>query len=199
MSDSSLPCGVAYDDLLTQVADGAAPPDSAHQRTCPYCRALLAELETLWRPVQRLAAEDVRAPSTLLSAVMARVSELSRHPWHAVITTELGETRIAARVIAAVARLAAVEVPSVTLALGGGRTSRDSSAAEVGRAQAASTVGVAGSHVVVDVAIAVEMGASIHTVADQVRDHLTRRVADQVGLTPAEVNVDIVDVSPAAT
>lgn len=120
-----LPCGVPAADLLAQVTDGTPPRDPAHQRTCPHCRAALAEFTELWAPVHDLAAEEVRAPADLLQSVMAQIRDLARADWSAVLHDPTGRTRIAARVIGAVARLAAESVPHVTLALGDGRDASD--------------------------------------------------------------------------
>ena len=196
-----LPCGTSVDVLLVQVADGEVPRDGAHQRNCPHCRAALAELRELWTPVLELAAEEVRAPSGLLQAVMAQVREMSRNSWTAVLQETAGQTRIAARVVGAVARLAAESVPHVTLALGGGRVATPTGAApDAGRvagAEDATDVGIAGSHVVVDVQIAVDHGVPIPQVAEHVRQRIAAHIATQTGLTTTEVNVVVVDVRPA--
>jgi uncharacterized alkaline shock family protein YloU len=197
-----LPCGVRADDLLSQVVDGTAPRDQAHQAQCPHCRATLAHLTELWAPVVELAEEDVRAPAGLLQAVLAEVRELASAGWSAVLREEGGQTRIAARVVGAVARLAAESVPHVTLALGGGRTataageSTDQTA--VARHEDATDVGVAGDLVVVDVQIAVDLGVSVPVVAQQVRDRIAEHLRAQTGLTTTEVNVTVVDVRPTS-
>lgn len=195
-----LPCGMPVDVLLEQVTDGVPPRDAAHQRSCPHCRATLAHLAEVWAPVQDLASEDVRAPRGLLQAVMTQIRELARGDWSAVLLDDRGRTRIAARVVGAVARLAAESVPSVTLALGGGRvvTAAGSAPDEAGAAAAddATTIGVAGEHVAVDVQIAVDYGADMRAVAEEVRRRITRHLADQTGLTTTEVDVTVVDVRP---
>lgn len=197
-----LPCGKPADDLLAQVTDRTPPPDPEHQRTCPHCRAALAEFADLWAPVHDLAAEDVRAPSGLLQAVMAQIRELSRNDWSAVLQGSRGHTRIAARVVGAVARLAAESVPHVTLALGGGRVATpDGATADLARVagregETATDVGVAGAHVVVEIQIAVDYGVPMQQVADRVRQRIVRHLADQTGLTTTEVNVAVVDVRP---
>jgi uncharacterized alkaline shock family protein YloU len=201
MPGDRLPCGTFVDDLLVQVTDRVPPIDPGHQRSCPHCRAALAELEDLWAPVRDLAAEDVRAPAGLMQAVMAQIRDLSRNSWSAVLDDPGGRTRIAARVVGAVARLAAESVPHVTLALGGGRvatptdtTGGPTRIAGVG-SEAATDIGVAGNHVVVDVQIAVDYGAPMRQVADRVRDRIAQHLA-QTGLTTTEVNVTVVDVRP---
>ncbi len=202
MSDDRLPCGAPVDDLLAQVTEGTPPRDAAHQRTCPHCRAALAEFEDLWAPVRELAVEDVQAPAGLLQAVMAQIRDLSRNNWSAVLSDLAGQTRIAARVVGAVARLAAESVPHVTLALGGGRVATPSGAAAdpalvAGRrGEAATDVGVAGSHVVIDVQIAVDFGVPIQRVAATVRDRIARHIAEHTGLVATQVNLTVVDVRP---
>jgi uncharacterized alkaline shock family protein YloU len=199
-ADDRLPCGMPVDELLAQIVDRTPPRDAAHQQHCPHCRATLSHLEDLWAPVHDLAAEDVRAPAGLLQAVMAQVRELSRSSWSAVLLDDRGRTRIAARVVGAVARLAAESVPSVTLALGGGRVVSPADPAtdrqRAAGADDATSIGVAGDRVVVDVQIAVDYGADMLAVAEQVRDRITRHIATQTSLTTTEVNVTVVDVRP---
>lgn len=202
MTGERLPCGKHVDDLLAQVVDRMPPADPEHQRTCPHCRAALAEFEDLWAPVHDLAADDVRAPAGLLQAVMAQIRELSRENWSAVLDDVGGQTRIAARVVGAVARLAAESVPHVTLALGGGRVATPDGAiadpAQVAGAdgEAATEIGIAGARVVVDIQIAVDYGIPVRQVADRVRDRITQHITTQTGLTTTEVNVTVVDVRP---
>ncbi|WP_258724555.1 Asp23/Gls24 family envelope stress response protein [Cellulomonas sp. NS3] len=194
--DPRLPCGARYDDLLTRVADRTPPPDHRHQATCPHCRAALADLEAAWEPLHELAAEDVRAPDSVLAAVMTHVRELARHTWYADIPTEQGHTRIGARVIGAVARLAAEELPGVALALGHGHVGAHSDRATTAgpASESATVVGVAGSHVVVDIHVAVELGTPIPTTAARLRAHVARSIAAHLGLTTVEVNITVADI-----
>lgn len=176
VAEDRLPCGARVDELLDQVAEGRPPRDPAHQARCPHCRAALAHLTEVWAPVQDLAQEEVRAPADLLQTVMAGVRELARDGWSAVLDGTDGRTRIAARVVGAVARLAAESVPHVSQALGGGR------------------VGAAGARVVVDVQVVVDHGAPIPAVAARVREQVVRHLAAQTGLTATAVDVTVVDV-----
>lgn len=197
-----LPCGVRAIDLLHQVVDGTSPQDPIHQAQCPHCRATMAHLTELWAPVLDLAEEDVRAPAGLLQAVMAEVRALASAEWSAVLREESGQTRIAARVVGAVARLAAESVPHVTLALGGGRVATPAGGstdqAAVADHEEATDVGVAGDRVVVDVQIAVDLGVAVPLVAQRVRDRIAEHLRVQAGLTTTEVNVTVVDVRPLA-
>jgi len=195
-----LPCGVRADDLLQQVIDGTPPRDPVHQASCPHCRATLTHLAELWAPVLDLAQEDVRAPAGLLQAVMSEIRELARSGWSAVLRDGTGQTRIAARVVGAVARLAAESVPHVTLAFGGGRVAtaagEQTDRAAVAGSEDATDVGLAGDRVVIDVQIAVDLGVSIPRVAQQVRDRIADHLTAQTGLRTTEVNVTVVDVRP---
>ncbi len=198
-------CGADPANLLAQVTEGTPPHDPAHQQNCPHCRAALAEFEDLWSPVRELAAEQVRAPADLLQSVMARIRELSRNDWSAVLHDRAGHTRIAARVIGAVARLAAESVPHVSLALGDGRmatppdTAVDAARVAGRESEPATDIGTAGSRVVVDVQIAVDYGVPVHPVAASVRERIAGHIAEQTGLVVTEVNVAVVDVRPPRT
>lgn len=178
-----LPCGRSVDPLVAQVADGAAPADPQHERSCPHCRAALAEIRAVWAPLQALAAEQVQAPRTVRALVMARIRNLPRNVWYAVVEGERGTTFTAARVIGKVVRLAADGIPAISLALGRGRTAPGTD------------IGVTGSHVVLDVHVVVRRGAHIPTVARELRDRIRIHLVDLVGLTPTEINIAVVDIT----
>jgi uncharacterized alkaline shock family protein YloU len=150
--------------------------------------------------VRELAAEGVRAPGDLPQSVMAQIRELARAGWSAVLHDPAGRTRIAARVVGAVARLAAESVPHVSLALGGGRmatppdTAADPARVAAPERAVATSVGTAGSRVVVDVQIAVDYGVPVHAVAAAVRERIATHIAEQTGLVTTEVNVAVIDV-----
>ena len=120
----------------------------------------------------------------------APLSDISRNPWYAVLPGPTGGgTRIAARVVGAVARLAAGTVPHVGVAVGRGRAVRDDPTSEP-----AAAVAVAGIHVIVDLDIAVDYGASIPEVTRQVRAAVMRELREHTDLTTTEVNITVVDV-----
>jgi uncharacterized alkaline shock family protein YloU len=196
-ADEQLPCGRSWDELLEQVARGDGDVLSAHQVTCPHCGAALAELAQVWAPVRVLAAEQVRAPRGLLDRVMHQVRDVARQHWHTVVPSERGSTRVAARVVATLARLAAGRVPGVRVALG-----RTSDPAAAHRAAAATdahawpgaAIGVAGGSTVVDLALAVRYGVGLHELAEQVRRVVVGDLRRLAGLEHVEVNVTIDDV-----
>ncbi len=184
-------CGADYDALVAQVAErrAPAPEAAAHQHACPHCRAAIAELEELWAPVSTLTGEQVRAPAGLVESIMARVRELPRHSSYAVLAGDgPGATRIAGRVVGAIARRAALGVPGVTAAVGGGPRRRDVMSGE------GTAVAVSGSHVVVEVALVVAFGAPVLDVAAQVRAAVIEHVSRLTDLTATAVDVSVVDL-----
>ena len=118
LSAVTLPCGAEIDPLLEQVADGHAAELDAHQRECVHCQAAIAEFTALWAPVTETAATSVPAPPGLTAAVMSQIRVMIRDVWYTLQTTELGAIRIAARIVAALARDSARLVPGVRVALG---------------------------------------------------------------------------------
>jgi uncharacterized alkaline shock family protein YloU len=196
---NTLPCGVPLDEVYAQVVDQTPPARPEHQARCPHCRAALADLSEAWAPVAQLAAKQITAPSSLLESVLAKVRQTSRDsdPWYEMITTDHGRTRVAARVVGAVARFAAEEVPHVSIAFGRRRATREKDHAAIGGTDGESAnVGVAKSQVVIDVQIVIEMGPNILTLADQVRRAVRTDIERFTGLTAAEVDVTIIDVLP---
>ncbi len=179
-----LPCGVAVDDLLEQIADEAHPSDPGHQGHCPHCQAMLAELRGLWAPVGRLAATAVEAPVNLVHDVMRRVRDLARQGWQGVLQQERGVTRIAAVVVARIAAVAAQRLPGVSLALG------RLHATPLGAVE----VGLAGTRAAIDVDIIAPYDRPLHRVADAVREAVIHDVATLADLEIIAVNVTIVDV-----
>lgn len=214
-----LSCGALVDDLLDQVADAARleldpasvePPDQRtleHQQNCLHCRAMLAELREIWTPVSALVDQPVAVPSSLDRTVMERVSALAAHRWHAIIEENPGVTRIAAWVIAVIARRAAASV--IGVATVGGRVvpgEPDVAAAQAryvavptsAQQRLAAGIGVAGSKVVVRVDIdAAGLPPSMPpllTLAEQVRQTVINHVRGLIGLTVVEVDVHVADV-----
>ena len=197
LSAAALLCGADVDPLLEQVADGHAAELDAHQRECVHCQAALTEFSTLWQPVTELAASPVPAPPGLAAAVMNQIRVLARDVWYTLQTTELGVIRIAARIVAALARDSARAVPGVRVALG--RSTHGSIAALAERASLRhrhphAAVGVFGRTAAVDLAIAVAYGEPAHQVARDVQQHVIATLRDTLGLRTVTVNVTVDDI-----
>jgi uncharacterized alkaline shock family protein YloU len=193
----TLPCGAAVDLLLEQVADGNAADRDAHQRQCVHCQAALGEFTAVWAPVTELAATPVAVPPGLAAAVMSQIRALVRDVWYTLQLTQIGAIRIAARVVAALARDSAQMVPGVRVALG--RSTQGLLPAVAGKATAGhrhphAAAGVLGRTAVVDLAIAVTYGDPVHDIARQIQRHVTTTLRDQAGLRNVTVNVTVDDV-----
>lgn len=197
LDSMTLPCGAEVDALLEQVADGHAADLDAHQQDCVHCQAALTELAVLWAPVTEQAATPVPIPPGLTAAVMSQIRILVRDVWYTLQTTDLGGVRIAARIVARLARDAARMVPGVRVVLG--RSTRSKLAALAERATFAhrypdSAVGVLGRTAVVDLAVAVSYGDPVHEVARAVQQQVITSLRDSIGLQTVTVNVTIDDV-----
>jgi uncharacterized alkaline shock family protein YloU len=193
----TLPCGAEVDPLLEQVADGRGDDLDAHQRDCVHCRAAIAEFSALWTPVAEQAASPVAAPPGLTAAVMSQIRVLVRDVWYTLQTTELGTIRIAARIVAALARDSARTIPGVRVALGRSTHAKLAALAErasFGHRHPHAAVGVLGRTAVVDLAVAVTYGEPVHTVARDIQQHVIATLRDKVGLQTVVVNVTVDDV-----
>ena len=193
----TLPCGADVDPLLEQVADGHASDRDAHQRDCVHCQAAIAEFAALWAPVTEAAASPVPAPPGLTAAVMSQIRVLVRDVWYTPQTTELGFIRIAARIVAALARDSARMVPSVLVAFG--RSTHGKIAAITEQATFAhhhphAAVGILGRTAVVDLAVAVTYGDPVHEVARGIQQRVIATLRDQIGLQTVAVNVTVDDI-----
>ncbi|HEY3956295.1 MAG TPA: Asp23/Gls24 family envelope stress response protein [Streptosporangiaceae bacterium] len=193
----TLPCGAEVDLLLEQVADGRGADLNAHQRQCVHCQAAIGELTALWGPVTELASNPVLAPPGLAAAVMSQIRVLVRDVWYTLQVTNLGSIRIAARIVAALARDSARMVPGVRVALGRSTHSRLAALAEratFGHRHPHAAVGVLGRTAAVDLAVAVSYGDPVHQVAKEIQQHVIATLRDSIGLKTVTVNVTVDDV-----
>lgn len=193
----TLPCGAEVDLLLEQVADGHDGDLTAHQRQCVHCQAAIGELTALWEPVAASAGNPVPAPPGLTAAVMSQIRVLVRDVWYTLQSTDLGSIRVAARIVAALARDAARMVPGVRVALG--RSTHSTLAAQAehatfGHRHPHAAVGVLGRTAVVDLAVAVSYGDPVHEAAKDIQQNVIAALRASLGLTTVTVNVTIDDI-----
>jgi uncharacterized alkaline shock family protein YloU len=194
---ATLPCGAEVDPLLEQVADGRAAHLDDHQRDCVHCQAAIAEFAALWAPVTAEAAVPRAAPPGLTAAVMSQVRRLVSDVWYTLQTTELGSIRIAARIVATLARDSARLVPGVRVALGRsseGKLAALAEQASLGHRHPDVAVGVLGRTAVVDLAVAVTYGDSAHEVARDIQRHVIAELRRTLGLETIVVNVTVDDI-----
>jgi uncharacterized alkaline shock family protein YloU len=128
---------------------------------------------------------------------MSQIRVLVRDVWYTLQTTNLGTIRIAARLVAALARDTARMIPGVRVALGRSTNSKLAGPAERATFQHRhphAAVGVLGRTTVVDLAVAVSYGTPAHEVAREIQQHVVATLRDQIGLQTVAVNVTIDDV-----
>ncbi len=194
---ATLPCGADVDLLLEQVADGRGADRDAHQQRCVHCQAALSEFTALWAPVTELTAAPIPAPPGLAAAVMSQIRFLVRDIWYTLEITESGTIRIAARIVAALARDCARMIPGVRVALGRSTQGKIAALAEkatFGHRHPHAAVGVLGRTAVVDLAVAVTYDDPAHQVARDIQRQVIATLRDQVGLQSVKVNVTVDDI-----
>jgi uncharacterized alkaline shock family protein YloU len=199
LSGRPLPCGADIDNLLDRVAATDPTALTDHQTHCPHCRAALTELASLWVPVRELIAQPVPTPVALNATVMSHIWQLTRDAWYTLQTTDHGAIRVAARVVAAIARRAALRVPGVRVALGRSTThpaTAHADRATQGHRHPGAAVGVFGRTAVVDLALVVTYGQPADDIARRVQRHVIAALRDRVGLHSVTVNVTVDDVLP---
>ena len=192
-----LACGASTDELLAQVADGNAAPQNDHQVDCVHCRAALAEFEQLWAPVAASAAVPVAVPTGFTASVMSGVRRLVEDTWYTLELTDGGSIRIAARVVATLARDAARRVPGVRVALGRSTTSKLARLAEkatLSHQHPNAAVGVLGRTAVIDLALATTYGEPAQEVAAAVQRAVMDELRAGAALKSVQVNVTVDDV-----
>ena len=197
LESATLPCGADIDVVLEQVADGHGTDLDDHQEGCVHCQAAIAEFAALWQPVTELAGGLVPAPPGLTAAVMRQIQALVHDVWYTLQTTDLGVIRIAARIVATIARDRARTVPGVRVALGRSTQGRLAALAEratFGHRHPHAAVGVLGRTAVVDLAVAVSYGDPVHQVAKAIQQHVVAELRDNLGLIKVVVNVTVDDV-----
>jgi uncharacterized alkaline shock family protein YloU len=192
-----LACGASLDDILEQVAHGRDRDLSEHQQHCLHCQAALRDLAELWAPVREYASRPVPVPQRVADAVIRNVGRLVQDVWYTLQVTQGGSIRVAARVVAAIARDTAKLVPGVRVALG--RSSQPRLAALVEKATMGhrhphAAVGVLGRTAVIDLAIAVTYGERVHDVAHDVQQRVMAELRSNVGLQSVTVNVTVDDL-----
>jgi uncharacterized alkaline shock family protein YloU len=197
-ANTRLACGADVDELLEQAADGHAGLLTSHQRDCVYCQAALREFGRVWDPVRILAAEQVTVPAALKIAVASQIRKLVADVWYTLQLSDGGAIRIAARVVARIAREAASGVAGVRVAFGRSTHSRMASLVEratLRHRHPNAAVGVLGRTAVVDLAIAVEYGDALDAVAREVQQRAIAELRGKVGLRDVTVNVTVDDIT----
>lgn len=192
-----LACGADVDELLEQAADGQAGQLTAHERDCPHCQAALREFSLAWEPVRQLAAAPVPFPAAVRNAVARQIRRLTADVWYTLDLAEGGAVRIAARVVARIAREAARQVPGVRVVFGRSTHARIAGLAETATLRhrhPRAAVGVLGRTAVIDLAVAAGYGQELDAIARDVQQRVTAELRSTAGLRDVLVNVTIDDI-----
>jgi uncharacterized alkaline shock family protein YloU len=133
-------------------------------------------------------------------AVIGRIRRLIRDVGYTLETTDGGAIRIAARIVAALARDSASRVPGVRLALG--RTTHGTLSALAqdimpAEHRARTAAGVLGHTAVVELTIAVNDDRPAHHVARDIQKQVAAALRNDLGLRAATVNVVIAGIVDA--
>lgn len=195
----TLPCGADVDELLEQVAAGHGDDLTDHQRGCVHCQPALRELRRFWSPVEAAAHTAVPVPRQLTASIVAAVRRRARDVWFTYENTDGGAIRIAARIVAVIARDAARQVPGVRVVLG--RTSESKMArivekATLGHKHPHSAVGVLGRTAAVELAVGITYGEPAPDVARRIQAEVIAALRSDIGLVGVNVDVIVDDVLP---
>jgi uncharacterized alkaline shock family protein YloU len=191
---SHLACGADIDELLEQAADGHTGQLTEHQRDCLHCQAALEEFSRVWAPVRSLAAEHIAVPAALKAAVAGQIRKLIADLWYTLHLSDSGSVRIAARVVAAIARDAARNVPGVRVAFGRSTTSSPAEGSTLRHHEPQTAVGVLGRTAVVNLAIAAQYGSHLDAVARAVQQRAIAELRARTGLQHVTVHITVDDV-----
>lgn len=162
-----------------------------------HCQAALREFSRIWAPVRARAAETISLPGALTSVVQGQLRRLVTDVWYTLQLTDGGQVRVAARVVANLARAAARTVFGVRVAFGRSSTARIASQVEratLRHLHPHAAVGVLGRTAVLDLALAVQYGQPVHDIAREVQHRVISELRDKVGLQDITVNVTVDDV-----
>ena len=175
-----LPCGVALDALVVQIAEDQPPLRPTHQKHCPYCQEALRTLVQGWDDFQALTSTPVKTPPALTTLIMARVHGLARQVAQFVIRGHpRGTTRISHTVIARIVTRHAAAVPGVVFA---SAQPVPHDPPEPGRLS-------------VNIRLVVSYGPTIETLARAVRQRVLRRVPRLTGTELSSIDITVDDIA----
>ena len=190
----ALPCGNHPEQLLVYAAERTDPPPGAHEATCPYCQAAMAELSELWRPVREWATADVHLPEHFAAIVMRRVRRLVQSPRHAAAVTAKGTTTVTSWVIAVVASAATQATPGIARITGAQPDPRRHRAYRSG-ADGIDISEIGATDIGVSLGVTAAPAPDLASVADTVRRNVIAAIADHTSIVTAEVDISVDDLA----
>jgi uncharacterized alkaline shock family protein YloU len=175
-----LPCGVALETLLMQIADQHPVDDPAHQGSCPYCQAALRRLERGWDDLQTVVRQPVAVPEGLTAKIMTQVRALASYVADSLLLGyPRGETRISHTVVGALVQRLAARVPGVVFA---SARLHPQEPPHPGR-------------VTIALKLVIAFGPAIERIVDAVRKSLRRRIPALTGAELDRIDITIVDIA----
>jgi hypothetical protein len=197
-----LPCG--RDPVAIVDRDRAGTSD-AHERSCPYCQAVIAASQATSGAAAALAAADnlVTVPDTLLPNVMRTVWSELRHSTRIPLPSATGvafvtDHAVAATVETALDQLADLQVRTCRITFAPSGQPRPPSGIETEVPVPADILQAAAKAVTPTVAVsivaAVAYQADLTTLADRARAIVGATITTQFGLHAEPIDIDVVDI-----
>lgn len=190
---TTLPCGNDPSRLITYAADQTAPPTGAHEATCPYCKAAIAEFVELWLPVREWVRRDIPLPQRFVATVMARVRRLVQSPHHAASVSARGTTTVTSWVLGLIASAATTDTPGVTRITGTPTDTHRRAAVRYG-ADGIDITEVDAVDIAVTLGITSEARPDLAGLADVVRHNVINAIHDHTTIQATEVDISIDDL-----
>jgi uncharacterized alkaline shock family protein YloU len=141
--------------------------------------------------VRAVAADRTQASPSAVEAALRRLRGARVEAEYGRIDSPQGHTRVAARVVVALARHLAAGVPGVEVALGRLAAPGHEDGGEVVPDVEA---GVSGGSTAVQITLAAAYGQDLRALGERIRTVVARGVRDATGLEPVDVTVHVDDV-----
>ena len=194
---NTLPCGHSPEHLLELVANGAPIHRRAHEATCPYCQAALAELGELWHPVREWATQNVELPRAFLAGIITRVRKLVQSRRHIAVTTTKGVTTVTSWVLGMIAAAATQDTPGITgisSAVTLPQTDHNRRRAVRFGADGVDITEVGAAAIAVTVGITAIPAPRLNDLADNVRRNIITAISNSTNIQVDQVDIRIHDI-----
>ncbi|MDO9407969.1 Asp23/Gls24 family envelope stress response protein [Patulibacter sp.] len=170
----TLECGRDLLALVEQISEGLPPADPEHQARCSFCQEAIARLKAAFEALRDLAGQAVRTPRGL----SARVLEQLRRERHSVLIGAGvgGRDTVSEVIVSQIARRAALGVEAVQHVSVVSESRQDGG-------------------VDLDVRVTADLGPSLPDLALRLRDRVSSRIRELVGVEVTRIDVTVDDVT----
>lgn len=172
--DHPLPCGRSVEDVWNDVE---ARRTSSHDATCEHCATARGSLHQLAEATRALLADPAEPPPGLLDRIMAAVRADLRRTETLPLPSDLGPADISEPAVAAVLRYATDSVAGVR--------------ARSCRIEWADVPDAVRIRMTLSLRYGTAPGTAVFSA---VRERITTAMTGQVGLSPAVIDLEVVDV-----